>query len=127
MTFTESIGYSAAILTTTTSFVPQAWQTFRIQDVSSISLRTYSFFVVASFLWLGYGLLIFASGHSRPCQKTAALALGIRMMKLNSALPTVTSKLSEPSEELFGQAKQAARARQQVVIQVLDGIWASAR
>ncbi|MBC7704621.1 MAG: SemiSWEET transporter [Rhodoferax sp.] len=82
MTFTESIGYSAAVLTTT-SFVPQAWHTFRTKDVSGISLGMYSVFVLGSFLWLGYGLLISAWPVVVANAITAALALGILLMKLN--------------------------------------------
>jgi MtN3 and saliva related transmembrane protein len=37
MSLIDFIGFLAAILTTT-SFVPQAWHTFRTKDVSGISL-----------------------------------------------------------------------------------------
>ena len=82
MALTETIGYSAAVLTTI-SFVPQAWHTFRTRDVSGISLGMYSVFVLGSFLWLGYGLLISAWPVVVANAITAALALGILVMKLN--------------------------------------------
>ena len=92
-------------------------------------------------------------------QVQLALALGVSQQTMQSyevgrrripvsALPTVASTLSVSLEELFGQAKQAARAKrgpppkwqqqieqiatlprakQQVVMQMLDGLLASAR
>jgi MtN3 and saliva related transmembrane protein len=57
MLSTELIGYVAACLTTT-SFVPQAWKTFRSKDVSGISLGMYSLFTTGLALWLAYGLLL---------------------------------------------------------------------
>ena len=57
MTFTDSLGYLAATLTTA-SFVPQAWLTFRSRDVSGISLGMYSVFTVGVGLWLAYGVVI---------------------------------------------------------------------
>ena len=57
MTFTDSLGYLAATLTTA-SFVPQAWLTFRSRDVSGISLGMYSVFTVGIALWLGYGVVL---------------------------------------------------------------------
>ena len=55
--FSEFIGYVAAVLTTT-SFVPQAWHTFRTRDVSGISLGMYGCFTVGVALWLAYGVLL---------------------------------------------------------------------
>jgi len=49
------LGYLAATLTTG-SFVPQAWHTFRSQDLSGISVGMYSAFTVGVALWLLYGL-----------------------------------------------------------------------
>ncbi|MFZ9335657.1 MAG: SemiSWEET family sugar transporter, partial [Burkholderiaceae bacterium] len=49
--WTELIGYIAAFLTTS-SFVPQAWLTFRTRDVSGISLGMYSAFTTGIALWL---------------------------------------------------------------------------
>jgi len=49
------LGYLAATLTTG-SFVPQAWHTFRSQDLSGISVGMYSAFTLGVALWLLYGL-----------------------------------------------------------------------
>lgn len=54
---TEWLGYVAATLTTT-SFLPQAWHTFRTRDVSGISLGMYATFTAGIFLWLVYGIAI---------------------------------------------------------------------
>ena len=57
MTLTDSIGYLAAALTTS-SFVPQALLTVRTRNVSGISLGMYSVFTVGVGLWLAYGVVI---------------------------------------------------------------------
>ena len=54
-TFDEWLGFTAATLTTT-SFLPQAWMTFRTRDVSGISLAMYSAFTLGVALWLVYGI-----------------------------------------------------------------------
>ena len=82
MTVTEIIGYGAAILTTS-SFLPQAWHTFRTRDVSGISLGMYCVFVAGSVLWLGYGLRIGALPVILANGITLGLALAILFMKLN--------------------------------------------
>jgi MtN3 and saliva related transmembrane protein len=51
----EWLGFAAAALTTT-SFVPQAWKTFRTRDVSGISLAMYATFTAGIALWLAYGI-----------------------------------------------------------------------
>ena len=51
------LGYLAATLTTG-SFVPQAWHTFRSQDLAGISVGMYSAFTVGVALWLVYGLAL---------------------------------------------------------------------
>ena len=51
------LGILAAILTTS-SFVPQAYQTIKTKDVSGISLGMYSVFVIGLLLWIMYGLYI---------------------------------------------------------------------
>ncbi|MEO8858548.1 MAG: SemiSWEET transporter [Burkholderiaceae bacterium] len=81
MTFIETTGYAAATLTTA-SFLPQVWHTFRTRDVSGISLGMYSVFVAGSFLWLSYGLFIMAWPVVIANAITAALTLGILIMKL---------------------------------------------
>jgi MtN3 and saliva related transmembrane protein len=81
MLTTEFLGYIAAILTTS-SFVPQAWHTFRTRDVSGISLGMYSVFTVGVACWLGYGLLLGAWPVVVANAITLALAVSILVMKL---------------------------------------------
>ena len=57
MSFQDTLGYAAAILTTG-SFVPQAWLTLRTRDVSGISLGMYSSFTLGVALWLAYGVML---------------------------------------------------------------------
>ena len=54
---TQWLGYLAATLTTG-AFVPQAWQTFRSQDLAGISIGMYSAFTLGVMLWLLYGLTL---------------------------------------------------------------------
>lgn len=51
------LGYLAALLTTG-SFVPQAWHTFRSDDLAGLSLGMYGAFTSGVALWLGYGLVL---------------------------------------------------------------------
>ena len=81
MTLTDSIGYIAAALTTT-SFIPQAWLTFRSRDVSGISLGMYSLFTLGIVLWLGYGLMLGAWPIVVANSITFVLAAAILAMKL---------------------------------------------
>ena len=81
MTVIETLGYTAATLTTA-SFVPQAWHTFRTRDVAGISLGMYSVFVAGSLLWFAYGLLITAWPVVIANAVTLTLALAILLMKL---------------------------------------------
>ncbi|MBL8348024.1 MAG: SemiSWEET family sugar transporter [Rubrivivax sp.] len=57
MTLPDTVGYLAALLTTS-SFVPQAVLTLRTRDVSGISLSMYSAFTLGVALWLLYGIAI---------------------------------------------------------------------
>jgi MtN3 and saliva related transmembrane protein len=57
MTFHDTLGYAAAILTTG-SFVPQAVLTLRTRDVRGISLAMYSAFTLGVALWLAYGVAL---------------------------------------------------------------------
>lgn len=77
----ELIGYLAASLTTT-SFVPQAWLTFKTRDVSGISLGMYSVFTTGIAMWLVYGLLISAWPIVVANTITLALSASILGMKL---------------------------------------------
>lgn len=54
---TQWLGYAAAALTTG-SFVPQAWHTFRSDDLSGLSLGMYGAFTLGVALWLVYGLAL---------------------------------------------------------------------
>lgn len=77
----EIIGYVAAFLTTS-SFVPQAWLTFRTRDVSGISLGMYSAFTLGVGLWLLYGVMTGAWPVVVANAITLALASGILAMKI---------------------------------------------
>lgn len=75
------MGYAAAVLTTT-SFVPQAWLTFRSRDVSGISLGMYGTFTVGVALWLAYGIALRAWPIVVANLITLCLASSILTMKL---------------------------------------------
>lgn len=81
LTWTDWMGYSAAILTTV-SFVPQAWLTFRTRDVSGISLGMYCTFTVGVALWLAYGVALRAWPIVIANLVTLCLASSILAMKL---------------------------------------------
>ena len=81
MEWIDWIGSAAACLTTT-SFMPQAWHTFRTRDVSGISLGMYSLFTVGVALWLVYGILLVAWPIIIANVITTSLALLILLMKL---------------------------------------------
>ena len=81
MSFSEIIGFLAAILTTA-SFVPQAWHTFQTRDVRGISLSMYSVFTAGVACWLLYGLLLGAWPIVIANCITLALAAAILVMKL---------------------------------------------
>lgn len=80
-TITELTGYIAAFLTTS-SFVPQAWLTFRTRDVSGISLGMYGAFTTGIALWLVYGIVIDAWPIIIANIITLALAASILGMKI---------------------------------------------
>lgn len=80
-TWTDWMGYAAAVLTTT-SFVPQAWLTFRSRDVSGISLGMYGTFTVGVALWLAYGIALCAWPIVIANLITLCLASSILTMKL---------------------------------------------
>ncbi|MEP6874939.1 MAG: SemiSWEET transporter [Burkholderiales bacterium] len=81
MTFIDSLGYGAAVLTTA-SFIPQAWLTFRSRDVSGISLGMYSVFTLGVALWLSYGVMLRAWPIVIANAITLMLAASILTMKL---------------------------------------------
>ena len=86
MPTSEFIGYCAAFLTTS-SFVPQALQTFRSKDVSGISLGMYSVFTIGVSLWLLYGYLVAAWPIVLANTITLSLASSILVMKLRYRAP----------------------------------------
>lgn len=57
MTFEMIIGYSASILSTI-AFLPQAIYVIRTRDTQSISLLTYSIFVLSVIFWFIYGIML---------------------------------------------------------------------
>jgi MtN3 and saliva related transmembrane protein len=75
------LGFLAATLTTS-SFVPQAWMTFRTRDVSGISLAMYGAFTLGIVAWLAYGVLLGAWPVIIANAITLALAAGILTMKI---------------------------------------------
>lgn len=56
-TFYEIIGCLAGICTAT-SFIPQAWKTFRTKDVKGLSLGMYSIFNIGMTSWVVYGFYV---------------------------------------------------------------------
>jgi MtN3 and saliva related transmembrane protein len=81
LTSTELLGYTAAVLTTT-SFVPQVWHTFRTRDVSGISLGMYAIFTLGIALWLVYGIVVNDWPLITANAATLVLAISILAMKL---------------------------------------------
>ncbi|WP_261967807.1 SemiSWEET transporter [Prosthecodimorpha staleyi] len=55
--FIEIIGAVAA-LCTTLCWLPQTIRVIRLRDTSSLSLATFSIFVIGIVLWLAYGIMI---------------------------------------------------------------------
>jgi len=53
----ETIGFTAAILTTT-AFLPQVYKTWKTKDVSGLSLPMLLIFFIGIVLWLIYGFLM---------------------------------------------------------------------
>jgi len=58
MTLTVSIIGTVAAVLTTSAMMPQAWKIFKTNEVSQLSLRTFTMATVGTFLWLIYGLMI---------------------------------------------------------------------
>ena len=75
------LGFAAAPLTTS-SFVPQAWLTFRTRDVSGISLGMYSVFTLGILGWFAYGWMLGAWPVIVANGITLVLAAGILLMKI---------------------------------------------
>ena len=77
----DAIGTVAAVLTTS-SFVPQAWHSFKTRDVSGVSLGMYSVFTLGVALWLLYGVLLQSWPLMIANSITLVLAAAILGMKL---------------------------------------------
>lgn len=75
------LGFAAATLTTS-SFLPQAWLTFRTRDVSGISLGMYSVFTLGIMVWFAYGWMLGAWPVIVANGITLVLAAGILLMKI---------------------------------------------
>ncbi len=58
MTFVETIGFMASLLSVLNQF-PQAIKVFRSRDTHSISLVMYCIVVACISLWLVYGILLY--------------------------------------------------------------------
>ena len=58
MTLTISIIGTIAAILTTSAMMPQAWKIFKTNEVSQLSLRTFTMATIGTFLWLIYGVLI---------------------------------------------------------------------
>ena len=56
MNFITLIGLAAAVLTSI-SFIPQAIQTIKTRNTTSISLAMYTVFTCGTLLWFLYGIL----------------------------------------------------------------------
>ncbi|CAM3768948.1 SemiSWEET transporter [Polaromonas hydrogenivorans] len=82
MPLIDSLGLIAAALTST-SFVPQAWHTFKTRDVRGISLGMYSGFTVGVACWLVYGMLLNSWPIVIANGITLTLAAAILVMKLH--------------------------------------------
>lgn len=81
MPLIDSLGFIAAVLTSS-SFVPQAWHTFKTRDARGISLGMYSAFTVGVACWLVYGLLLGSWPILIANGITLTLAAAILVMKL---------------------------------------------
>lgn len=57
MHWIDLIGYCAGIMTVS-SFIPQAWKTFRTKNVSGLSLIMYTLFNIGTIGWVTYGIII---------------------------------------------------------------------
>ncbi|MFN6946968.1 MAG: SemiSWEET family sugar transporter [Cytophagaceae bacterium] len=79
----EFIGSIAGLLTTT-SFLPQAWKTYKTKDTRSISLTMFIVFVLGVSMWIFYGILIGQYPVVIPNIITLFLATYILIMKIKN-------------------------------------------
>ena len=78
---TETIGFIAAILTTT-AFVPQFVKVWRTRSTKDISLRMYLMMCAGVFLWLVYGIRLHALPIMLANGATLALTIAILAFKI---------------------------------------------
>lgn len=78
---TETIGFIAAILTTT-AFVPQFVKVWRTRSTKDISLRMYLMMSAGVFLWLVYGIQLHALPIMLANGATLALTIAILTFKI---------------------------------------------
>lgn len=81
----EYLGFVSAFLTTA-SFLPQAVQSLRTGDLSSISLSMYLMFVIGVAGWLGYGVLFGARPLIASNSVTLLLSSLILALKVRAVL-----------------------------------------
>ncbi|HEY9167513.1 MAG TPA: SemiSWEET transporter [Candidatus Kryptonia bacterium] len=78
---TETIGFLAAILTTT-AFIPQFLKVWKTRSTKDISLRMYLMLCAGVFLWLIYGVLLNSLPIILANGVTLVLTLAILGLKL---------------------------------------------
>ena len=79
--FTQNIGFLAAILTTI-AFIPQVVKIYKTKSVKDISLPMWLIFCVGVFLWLIYGVLIMSLPVILANIVTLLLSLSILFLKI---------------------------------------------
>ncbi len=84
MTFTDVLGYLAAI-GTTSSFIPQAYKVFKTKKTDDLSLGMFLFFCLGTCLWLIYGLLVRSYPVAVANFVTLILAAYILYMKIRNS------------------------------------------
>jgi MtN3 and saliva related transmembrane protein len=77
----ETIGYSAAFLTTA-AFLPQAYKSWRTRDLSGISLPMYTLFTSGVAIWLVYGVLIASAPVIAANAITLLLSATVLLLKI---------------------------------------------
>ena len=81
--FYESIGITAAILTTS-SFIPQVYKIYKEKKAQGVSLTMYLIMFFGVLLWLLYGVLIGSTAIILANSVTAILQLFVIVFKLKN-------------------------------------------
>ena len=81
--FYESIGITAAILTTS-AFIPQVYKIYKEKKAQGVSLTMYLIMFVGVLLWLVYGVLIGSIAIIVANSVTAVLQLFVIIFKLKN-------------------------------------------